>query len=97
MTTRPLPHPPGHDVLAALRSDVLAARSRVQTLRSGAVDRDELQVAHGVLLEAMEQYAAELDRRRLPTPPGLRDDLRLYRELRVRPEPAKPYHPRSPA
>ena len=76
-------------------AQVSAARARVRALRSGTVDREQLQVAHSDLLEAMELYAAELARRRLPIPPGLRDDLRLYREIRVRPSASRPYRPRS--
>ena len=78
-------------------AQVTAARARVMELRSGTVDRDQLQLAHGELLEAMELYAAELARRRLPIPPSLRDDLRLYREIRVRPTTGRPYRPRSDA
>ena len=76
-------------------AQVSAARARVMQLRTGTVDRDLLQLAHGDLLEAMEQYAAELARRRLPIPPALRDDLRLYREIRVRPTTSRPYRPRN--
>ena len=97
--TRPLDRADagGNDPLAHLRSEVGEARARVQALRCGAVDREDLRSAHGALLEAMEAYAAELDRRRLPTPPALRDDLRLYRELRTRPGPPPPYRKRGPA
>lgn len=95
MTSRPSPDPPQPYNLAELVSQVSAARARVRSLRAGTVDREQLQIAHGVLLDAMERYAAELDRRRLPTPPSLRDDLRLYRELQVRPSAAKAYRPRD--
>lgn len=76
-------------------AEVTAARARVRALRCGTVDRDQLQLAHDQLLAAMERLAAELARRRLPIPPSLRDDLRLYREIRVRPSPARPYRPRE--
>lgn len=76
-------------------AEVTAARARVQALRCGTVDRDQLQLAHDQLLAAMERLAADLARRRLPIPPSLRDDLRLYREIRVRPSPARPYRPRD--
>jgi hypothetical protein len=94
MTSTP-PDPLHPDPLAELRSRVTAARSQVRALRAGAVDRDQLQGAHALLLSAMEAYAAELDRRRLPIPPTLRDDIRLYREIGVSPSPARPYRPRS--
>ena len=95
MTSRPPADPPHPDTLAELRSQVTAARAQVRSLRAGAVDRDQLQGAHGLLLTAMESYAAELDRRRLPIPPALRDDIRLYREIGVRPSPSRPYRPRG--
>jgi len=94
MTSR-TPGPPHPDTLAELSSQVAAARSQVRALRAGTVDRDQLQCAHGLLLAAMESYAAELDRRRLPIPPALRDDIRLYREIGVRPSPTRPYRPRD--
>jgi hypothetical protein len=74
---------------------VTAARDLVRSLRSGAVSRDQLNLAQGQLLDAMERYAAELDRRRLPIPRSLRDDLRLYREIQVRPAPTARYRPRD--
>ncbi|WP_442277518.1 hypothetical protein [Terrabacter sp. 2YAF2] len=40
-----------------------------------------LVAARAVLLDALESLAAELVRRRLPTPPALRDDLRLQRGI----------------
>lgn len=63
-------------------SAVRAASSDVETLRSGRVDPALLVAARGVLLDALERLAAELDRRRLPMPPALRDDLRLQRSIR---------------
>ncbi|GGM89713.1 hypothetical protein GCM10009721_13790 [Terrabacter tumescens] len=66
-----------------LRTAVRAARSDVELLRSGKVDPALLLTARGVLLEALEIYAAELVRRRLPMPPALRDDLRLQRGIRA--------------
>jgi hypothetical protein len=63
---------------------VRAARGEVHALRAGRVDPALLVAARGVLLDAMESLAAELVRRRLPMPPGLRDDLRLQRGLRGR-------------
>ena len=76
-------------------AQVASARARVQALRSGTVDREQLQLAHGQLLEAMERYADELVRRRLPIPPVLRDDLRLYREIWARLPGHRPYRPRD--
>jgi hypothetical protein len=63
---------------------VRAARGNVDVLRAGKVDPALLLAARGVLLEAMERYAAELVRLRLPMPPGLRDDLRLQRGIHDR-------------
>jgi hypothetical protein len=50
-------------------------------MRAGRVDPALLLSARGVLLDAMEDFAAELHRCRLPVPPGLRDDLRLLRTI----------------
>lgn len=80
---------------AELMAQVTAARMRVRSLRCGTVDRDQLNLAQDQLLAAMELYAAELERRRLPIPRSLRDDLRLYREIRMRPSPSVPYRPRD--
>ncbi|GAA2157505.1 hypothetical protein FHX52_2603 [Humibacillus xanthopallidus] len=80
---------------AELMAQVAAAQTRVRSLRCGAVNRDHLNLAQDELLEAMERYAAELGRRRLPNPRWLRDDLRLYREIRVRPDPSAAYRPRD--
>ncbi|TQM57326.1 hypothetical protein [Humibacillus xanthopallidus] len=80
---------------AELMAQVTAAQSRVRSLRCGAVNRDQLNLAQDQLLAAMELYAAELERRRLPIPRSLRDELRLYREIRVRPSPSVPYRPRD--
>jgi len=63
---------------------VRAARGDVQILRAGRVDPALLLAARGVLLDALEGYAAELVRRGLPLPPGLRDDLRLQKAIRAR-------------
>lgn len=63
-------------------STVRAASSAVDVLRSGRVDPALLVAARGVLLDALECLAAELDRRRLPVPPALRDELRLQRRIR---------------
>jgi len=95
MPSRPSPDPPQPYTLADLVSQVSAARARVRSLRAGTVDREQLQIAHGALLDAMERYAAELERRRLPIPPPLRDDIRLYREIGARPSPSRPYRPRT--
>src|SRR5689334_2989657 len=57
--------------LGKLMSLVRAARGDVRALRAGSVDPALLVAARGVLLDAMEGYAAELAKRRLPLPPGL--------------------------
>jgi hypothetical protein len=74
--------PPAAPQLPELLSFVHAARADVSLLRSGRVDVALLIAARDVLLDATERYAAELVRRRLPMPPGLRDDLRLQRRIR---------------
>lgn len=73
----PLPGPRVRELMCI----VLAARRRVDRLRAGRVDPALLLKARGTLLEAMENYAAELRRYGLPTPPALRDDLRLQRGI----------------
>lgn len=67
--------------LRELGSVVRAARRQVDALRSGRVDPALLLAARAELLGAMEDYAAELSRCGLPTPPGLRDELRLHRAI----------------
>ena len=65
--------------LADLRFDIQAARETVRARRSTPVLPLQLASAHRVLLAALEAYADELGRRRIPIPPGLRDELRLQR------------------
>jgi hypothetical protein len=77
----PVP-PPSGSQLDVLMSVVRAARDDVDVLRAGRVDPALLVAARGALLDALENYAAELVRRRLPMPPALRDDLRLQRGIR---------------
>jgi hypothetical protein len=72
--------PPGPQ-LRELMSVVHAARQQVHVLRAGRVDPALLLAARARLLGAMEDYAAELSRCGLPTPPGLRDELRLHRAI----------------
>ncbi|GAA5018935.1 hypothetical protein GCM10023258_06070 [Terrabacter aeriphilus] len=68
--------------LDQLMTTVRAAQLEVDGLRAGRVDPMLLDGAREVLLDALESYAAELVRRRLPTPPGLRDALRLQQGIR---------------
>ena len=82
MRTDPPVVPPAAPQLSELMSLVHAARADVRVLRSGRVDAALLMAARGALLDATERYAAELVRRGLPMPPGLRDDLRLQRRIR---------------
>lgn len=72
--------PPGSH-LRELMSVVQTARRKVHLLRAGKVDPALLLAARAQLLGAMEDYAAELSRCGLPTPPGLRDELRLHRAI----------------
>lgn len=67
--------------LRELASLVRTARRKVDVLRCGRVDPALLLAARAELLGAMEDYAAELSRCGLPTPPGLRDELRLHRAI----------------
>lgn len=89
----PVPPPP-RSQLGHLMSLVLAAREEVHALRAGKVDPSLLMAARGVLLDASENYAAELVRRGLPMPPALRDDLRLQRSIRGSQK--RPYSPHGP-
>ena len=68
--------PPG---LADLRSDIQAAREAVRLRRSSPVAPLQLASAHRRLLAALEAYADELSRRRIPVPPRLRDEVRMRR------------------
>lgn len=86
--------PPPESQLRELMSLVRAAREEVHVLRAGRVDPALLGAAREVLLDAMESYAAELVRRGLPMPPGLRDDLRLQRSIRDRQRRSAPPHGR---
>ena len=73
------PTPSARPDLADLRSDIQAARETVRLSRSTPVVPLQLASAHRSLLAALEAYADELDRRRIPVPPRLRDELRLQR------------------
>jgi hypothetical protein len=77
------PLPPPGSRLEDLMATVRTARDDVESLRTGKVDPALLVSARGVLLDALEVYATELVRRRLPMPPTLRDDLRLQRGIRA--------------
>ena len=74
-----LPVPSPRPALADLRFDIQVARETVRVRRSSPVVPLQLASAHRSLLAALEAYADELRRRRLPVPPRLRDELRLER------------------
>lgn len=75
----PRPTRPARPALADLRLDIQAARETVRARRSTPVVPLELASAHRGLLAALEAYAVELGRRRMPVPPRLRDEIRLQR------------------
>jgi len=54
-------------------------------MRAAPVIVPDLLSARQTLLDAMEAYADELVVRHLPIPHQLRDDLRLQRDIRRRP------------
>lgn len=68
--------------LASCRESLRLARDEVGQQRRAAGTADKLRAAHQALLKAMESYAAELTARGLPTPPRLRDEIRLQRSMR---------------
>ena len=74
-----LPTPIPRPTLTDLRFDIQAARETVRARRSTPVLPLQLASAHRILLAALEAYADELGRRRIPIPPRLRDELRLQR------------------
>lgn len=76
--------------LSVLLKDLHAAREEIGRLRGGPVSPDRLVAGHASLLRAMEQYAAALTERGLPTPWRLRDDLRLERGIDGRYKHARP-------
>jgi hypothetical protein len=66
--------------LAALRAELVAARAAYQVERAGRLaSPNGPQPRRAHLLTCLEEYAAALTDRRLPVPPGLRDELRLRR------------------
>ena len=71
----PIPRPTLTDLWFAVQ----AARETVRARRSTPVLPLQLASAHRVLLAALEAYADELGRSRIPIPPRLRDELRLQR------------------
>jgi hypothetical protein len=76
------PCPTGPMGLVELAARVRRARVSLHELRAVGVSPGDLRSARDGLLSAMEAYAAELTRRRVPIPPRLRDDLRLLRRVR---------------
>lgn len=82
-TVAPVPGP--RRTLAEMAGDVRAARDEVAARRMSPVTPSLLLSARQELLRVMELYSDELTARRLPVPPQLRDDLRLYRDLRRHP------------
>jgi len=77
----PVAPAPGQKSLTMLLQDLTCARREVALLRRTPTEKDRLLAARGVLLRAMESYAAALTERGLPTPWKLRDDLRLQRRI----------------
>ena len=71
--------------LAEMAEDVRLAREEVAARRMSPVTQSSLLSARQELLRVMEVYSDELTARRLPVPPQLRDDLRLYRDIRRNP------------
>ena len=71
--------------LAEMAEDVRLARQEVAARRMSPVTQSSLLSARQELLRVMEVYSDELTARRLPVPPQLRDDLRLYRDIRRNP------------
>ncbi|HEV7148113.1 MAG TPA: hypothetical protein VGN48_14065 [Pedococcus sp.] len=72
--------------LAELAAEVRAAREEVRAKRAAPVVQTSLLSARQRLLRAMMVYADELTARGLPVPRQLRDDLRLQRDIRCRPQ-----------
>jgi hypothetical protein len=64
--------------LAELRAALAAARAAYQVERADrSRPADNRQPGRAQLLACLEEYAAALVDRRLPVPPGIRDELRL--------------------
>ena len=76
-----IPVPLPRRALAELAEDVRVARAEVVARRRQPVVQPSLESARLELLRVMQVYSDELIARRLPVPPQLRDDLRLYRHL----------------
>lgn len=79
------PGPAPRRTLASMAEDVRAARIEVAERRMSPVTPTSLLSARQELLRVMEVYSEALTSRRLPVPPQLRDDLRLYRDIRRNP------------
>src|SRR4051812_9325972 len=76
--TSPRPAVPVPNLLG-LNSQVMVAREPVRRRRRLPVVPAAPASAHAELTTALEAYTAELQRRRLPVPPRLRDELRMHR------------------
>lgn len=64
--------------LPTLFEDVNRARMRVQRSRMTGSPHPEVRVAQQVLLDALTTYGAALASRRLPLPPAMNREIRLY-------------------
>jgi hypothetical protein len=74
---------PFREDLAALLADVFDAREAVAQRRHAPGGPGEPVAASRLrLLRALEAYAEALEVRHLPMPYGLRDELRIYRNVR---------------
>ena len=61
--------------------EIRRARVLVQRGRASGSGRQDVRVAQQVLLDALTAYGAALASRRLPLPPAMNDEIRLYRNL----------------
>lgn len=67
--------------LETLSRRIREARTAVESRRQGKAVQGELAQARHELTQALEAYAAALERRKLPMPWRLQAELRLHREL----------------
>ena len=67
--------------LDGLRRRLGEARTAVASHRGGPVGSEAARASRREMLGALEAYIGELERRRLPVPYALRDELRLHRQI----------------
>lgn len=80
---------PSDAQLRRLLAEVLRTKARLRQELQGRAGSPELSHAREAALEALESYAAALERRSWPVPPRMHHDLCLLRGLCGQPGPTR--------